>query len=228
MKYLLPCPHCGSKIPVAAGQAGQRLRCTCGHDIEAPSIRGLRELESVTEEEEIRTPAWSARQGVAFLGVAITIIAIVAAGAIVLLRPNTTDRQLLEIPINQDAIRREVQELSPGEAYLRLAPVVSSIPGYTEALAQGAVPPHLMPDIKLLATFEGTGPQPLTPKSTADLAKLAGEKNTELAGRIFRRRSLNDELWLVGVAAIIGILLASSSRILPAAKPRRAVAAQRR
>jgi hypothetical protein len=70
MPYLLPCPACGNKLSVVAGQAGQLVRCTCGAEVEVPTIRGLRELEQVSE-EPAGASRWTARHSVAFFGLLI-------------------------------------------------------------------------------------------------------------------------------------------------------------
>ncbi len=75
MSYLLPCPACGNKLTVVAGQAGQLVQCTCGADVEVPTIRGLRELEQISSVAE--SPSrWTSRHSVAFLGL------LIAAGAL--------------------------------------------------------------------------------------------------------------------------------------------------
>jgi hypothetical protein len=71
MSYLLPCPVCGNKLTVVAGQAGQLVQCTCGADVEVPTIRGLRELDQVIGEAE-SSSRWTSRHSVAFLGLLIT------------------------------------------------------------------------------------------------------------------------------------------------------------
>jgi Alpha-aminoadipate carrier protein LysW-like, globular domain len=70
MSYLLPCPACGNKLSVVTGQAGQLVRCDCGADLEVPTIRGLRELEQVSD-DAVSFSRWTTRHGVAFLGLLI-------------------------------------------------------------------------------------------------------------------------------------------------------------
>ncbi|HZZ28674.1 MAG TPA: hypothetical protein VFE46_11785 [Pirellulales bacterium] len=163
-----------------------------------------------------------------FLGLAITVIAILAAGAIALLRPSSADRQLFELPINKGDIQLEVNKLSPAEAFIRFEPVVSSLPGFVEVISQNALPPHLILDLQLLAKFEGPGPQPMAPKSAAGLAKQAGERNAEIISRLQKRRAMNDGLWLVAIAAVFGVLLAGSSLVFSVETPPRRSAARGR
>lgn len=44
--YLIPCT-CGEKLRIDASQAGLDVRCTCGRDVKAPTLRGLSQLERV-------------------------------------------------------------------------------------------------------------------------------------------------------------------------------------
>jgi hypothetical protein len=55
---------------VVAGQAGQIVHCTCGANVEVPTIRALRELEQVSD-EPAGTSRWTTRHSVAFLGLLI-------------------------------------------------------------------------------------------------------------------------------------------------------------
>jgi hypothetical protein len=75
--YLLPCT-CGKKIEVDAGQAGLNVRCSCGAEVNVPTMRGIAQLER----SEPRTlPAakpgaeWGRRQGLIFLGMVIMLAA---------------------------------------------------------------------------------------------------------------------------------------------------------
>jgi hypothetical protein len=70
MSYLLPCPACSTKLSVVAGQAGQLVRCACGADVEVPTIRGMRELEQVSD-EPTTSSRWTTRHSVAFFGLLI-------------------------------------------------------------------------------------------------------------------------------------------------------------
>lgn len=64
--YLLPCT-CGRKCEVDAGQAGTQISCSCGQPLTVPSIRGLRQLETVsTPDGERETASWSPARGAIF------------------------------------------------------------------------------------------------------------------------------------------------------------------
>lgn len=76
--YVLPCP-CGQSVDVDRSLAGLKVRCPCGRNLEVPTIRGLAALETRTVAETASPSTWGPRQGVIFLGLAVTIIAGLAA-----------------------------------------------------------------------------------------------------------------------------------------------------
>jgi hypothetical protein len=199
---------------VHAGQAGERLRCDCGREIEVLSVRQLRELEQVAD-EAIQPATWTVRQGVVFLGIGILLVAGVAAGAIAVLRPAGANEKSFTLKIDRDAIKREISALSPTQSYARLETVMFSIPGYSEQLAQGAVPAHLLACVKLLGGFEQKGPMPLAPEVTEQFAKEAGKRSSEIVAQQETRRAMNDWLWFIGIVAVVGILVACSSLVFP-------------
>ncbi len=196
------------------GQAGQRLQCACGREIEVPSVRHLRELEPVGDVGPVQVP-WSARQGLVFLGIAIIVVSAVAAGAIAIMRPGINDEKLLTLKLDKDAIQHEVNALSPTEAYAKVETDLFVIPGYSEQLAKGSVPLLLLPCQKLLASFEGKGPASLAPQATEQLMQEAMKRATEIHARMETRQTLNAWLWLTGIAAVIGLLAACSWLVIP-------------
>src|SRR5262245_43414249 len=127
MKYLLACPSCGAKNPVETGQAGQSIRCSCGNTIEVPSIRAMRSLEPQGEDVPVG-PRWSTRQGLVFLGLAITAAALVLGASVLIARPAVIAEADLAVKIDDDAARREVAALSPVDAFVRYDLFTSQIP----------------------------------------------------------------------------------------------------
>jgi hypothetical protein len=218
VKYLLDCPECHSKIPVQAGQAGQRVQCNCGQYLEVPSIRRLHELETVADEERPQTQ-WTARQGMLFLGTAMIVVAAAAAGAILVIRPGVPNASAFSLKIDRDAIQKEVNSLSPAQAYVRMEAVMTFIPGYSEQLGQGSMEAYLLPCLALLKTFEDKGPEPLAPGATEQLAKDAVKRASEIGAREDTRRAMNDWLWLIGILAVAGVLLTGASFVLRGAPP---------
>ncbi len=71
--YLLPCA-CGNSVPVDIGQAGGRVVCSCGTQLDVPTLRQLRHLPRETVGEKGKPAgSWGSRQGI------ITASLIVAA-----------------------------------------------------------------------------------------------------------------------------------------------------
>ncbi len=77
MKYSLPC-SCGDTIPIETSQAGETVVCSCGRQLEVPTMRAIRQLDP------IRPPAvacaksagnWSMPQRLCFsIGMAVAAI----------------------------------------------------------------------------------------------------------------------------------------------------------
>jgi hypothetical protein len=64
--YLVLCT-CGEKLRVRGGQAGEKLTCKCGATVAVPTVRNLRQLETVDDETAPRPPlAWTTLQGPLF------------------------------------------------------------------------------------------------------------------------------------------------------------------
>ncbi len=65
-KYLLPC-SCGKSVAVAASQAGEKLQCTCGLQLEVPSMSAIRQLQTVADAPTKRDQShWSLLRGMLF------------------------------------------------------------------------------------------------------------------------------------------------------------------
>jgi hypothetical protein len=74
-RYLLPCPECGTQIPVEGGRAGGTATCSCGKVIDVPRVGILR---TFPQEAEATAPGgakaseansnWGLRQGMVLLG----------------------------------------------------------------------------------------------------------------------------------------------------------------
>lgn len=91
-KYLLPC-SCGRKTPVEGFQAGQRVRCPCGAELDVPSMLGLARLELAKSGPvaEPSGPRWGIRQRLPLIGGLIFLIGIVGVVALWLTRPRPPD-----------------------------------------------------------------------------------------------------------------------------------------
>jgi hypothetical protein len=65
-QFLLPCA-CGQKLRVSNAQAGEQVSCVCGSRLNVPTLRGIRQLEVVPAEANVRAaPGWSRVQGAMF------------------------------------------------------------------------------------------------------------------------------------------------------------------
>jgi len=73
--YLLSC-SCGEQVPVEVGQAGGKVTCRCGTQLDVPALRQLRHLPQVKVAEAPSGRGWGARQGI------IAASAIVVAAAL--------------------------------------------------------------------------------------------------------------------------------------------------
>ena len=97
-KYLLPC-SCGRKIPVEAIQAGQTVRCTCGAELEIPTMKAVTSLEPAEPASTARkgrsTSTWGAREGRILLAAVITASALGLAAYLQWTQPRLADVQSL-------------------------------------------------------------------------------------------------------------------------------------
>jgi hypothetical protein len=76
-KYLLRC-DCGLEVAVQRVQAGQKVECTCGKQVDVPMLRDFDQLEVIGPTEDER-PQWNV--GPALLGIGgVLLVAAVIAG----------------------------------------------------------------------------------------------------------------------------------------------------
>ena len=94
-QYLLPC-ECGQKLPVNSTQAGERVRCTCGRELDVPTLRSLQALER--RDDAAAKPElapWGWRQGLAFLGASIFVLASLALVVLNLKKPQSREQAFM-------------------------------------------------------------------------------------------------------------------------------------
>jgi hypothetical protein len=115
--YLLPC-ECGRKLDVTTADAGEQLSCACGRKVDVPTLRGLEELEQAQPRPSATPSArlWGARQGLAFLGASLVVIAMVCLVLSQLWRPLTGEEMLMEAK-KPDLV--DVDTVTPAVAWLR-------------------------------------------------------------------------------------------------------------
>jgi hypothetical protein len=62
--YLLPC-SCGQTVTVDVRQAGAKVTCSCGRQLDVPPLRQLRHLSPVVSDQPVANSAtWGMNQGV--------------------------------------------------------------------------------------------------------------------------------------------------------------------
>ena len=111
--HWLPCPQCQNRLRVEASQAGQSLRCSCGADVEAPTLRGLAELEPIVEAEHRRS-GWGAKQGLALVAAVAAVFALAGAGYI---EWSVFGKVVQPEPDVKRAAVQQIESMSPGEAW---------------------------------------------------------------------------------------------------------------
>jgi hypothetical protein len=112
-KYLLTC-ECGKKIPVDVGQAGGRVACSCGAELDVPALRNLRNLP-LAQPEAVRSRApWNASKGFAAAGL---IVAALLAGYA--LWDRFTEPTVPKFdPVNRtNAVNEGLEKMTPIEAW---------------------------------------------------------------------------------------------------------------
>jgi hypothetical protein len=80
-RFLLPC-ECGQSVPIELSQAGQKVRCSCGRELAAPTLRGIRQLQPATEHAASVRPraSWNPVKGALFAaGSALLLSGLIAA-----------------------------------------------------------------------------------------------------------------------------------------------------
>jgi hypothetical protein len=113
--YLLTC-DCGKTVPVEVGQAGERVACECGAQLEVPTLRKLRHLPVARSELAPSRGAWSASKGLVAAGLIVAGLLAIAAAWSWLTEPAVPkfdpDAQLR-------AVDMELAEITPSNAWLR-------------------------------------------------------------------------------------------------------------
>jgi hypothetical protein len=104
-KYLLPCP-CGKKTPVERRQAGQAIRCSCGAELEVPTLLEMNALEPMEEAAPPPEPVvrWGARGRLILIGLGVLLLTAPAAVYIMSTWPQPPTRTM---------IGRQIDNLSP-------------------------------------------------------------------------------------------------------------------
>jgi hypothetical protein len=80
-RFLLPC-ECGQSVPIELSQAGQKVRCSCGREVAAPTLRGIRQLKPAVDHAASARPgaSWNPVKGALFAaGSTLLLVGLVVA-----------------------------------------------------------------------------------------------------------------------------------------------------
>lgn len=96
-QYLLECP-CGESVKVEPRQAGDRVRCDCGVDLEVPSLTHLRRLLRADDAPPAAGGTWGLREGLLAVAL-ISVVALAAVGGYLWLTepPSWTERSDISV-----------------------------------------------------------------------------------------------------------------------------------
>jgi len=88
VQYRISC-GCGQSLLVNDAQAGSKVSCACGATIEVPKLRELRKLPQEAAplaSQSVRQPAdsWNSRQAALFVAGAVTFLALLVSGVMIL------------------------------------------------------------------------------------------------------------------------------------------------
>jgi hypothetical protein len=112
-RYLLTC-ECGKTIPVDVGQAGERVQCECGAQVEVPTLRKLRHLPAAEPEVAGERTAWNASKGVAAAGF---ILAALLAGYALWNRLNEPKVPQFDPVFRTTKVEEGLEQMSPLDAW---------------------------------------------------------------------------------------------------------------
>lgn len=109
--YLLPC-QCGQKVHVDKTQAGLVVKCDCGRTLDVPTLRDLRQLEQVGDQDQASasksSSGWGPQQGITLIGILIALV----GGVWLAYQLSSMPQDLYVEPAD---IRAEVNSLSPAQ-----------------------------------------------------------------------------------------------------------------
>lgn len=77
-EYWLPC-RCGRKVVIEPRQAGQRVACGCGRELDVPQLRKILRLERAIRSSNTGARAWGGGQRLLFSGGLLLFLATIAA-----------------------------------------------------------------------------------------------------------------------------------------------------
>lgn len=140
MKYLLPCTQCGQTVEIDGTQAGQRLSCACGTELEVPSLRGIRALRPAVTVAAPRRRRWNPGRGWLFVvGLLLAVVSFIFGalnlGALAALP------ELIPPAAPTATIAAEVDAAGPAELFLRWGELRD------RGLGPYQMPPHVFAEL---------------------------------------------------------------------------------
>lgn len=115
VRYRLPC-RCGQTVLVERSQAGLTVTCSCGAQLEVPTIRGLAQLESLQSSPD--KLGWTAQYGLLLIGALIALLAGGAVGwRVVKQGPDLYSEESIDAFVNEAAMKTD--RMTPGEVVLQ-------------------------------------------------------------------------------------------------------------
>lgn len=112
VQYLLPC-ECGNTTPIDTSQAGSSVPCSCGKQIDVPSLRAIRELTPASDDVAPSNYQWNPAAGLVF--VCGLVLALVGAGMAFFMHLNVQTMVNLDSPPEADVAAwiEEIDSMPP-------------------------------------------------------------------------------------------------------------------
>lgn len=97
-KYLLPC-SCGLEVAVELSQAGEKVQCACGRQLDVPTMREITALEPIDagEEAQASLPTWGLRHGLLVLGAVLIVCGLAPSVYLYVNRPRPMELDYLSV-----------------------------------------------------------------------------------------------------------------------------------
>jgi hypothetical protein len=118
--YLVTC-NCGEQLRVRLSQAGEQLTCKCGANVSVPTIRGLKQLPVVADEEHKLVTPVAIWQGPAFaVGVLALFVGCLVLAGTMLFPPPEINFDVTSVGYSDEELKRAatpVEELGIEQLY---------------------------------------------------------------------------------------------------------------
>ena len=114
-QHLLTCPNCGDTVAVGPSQAGSCVTCSCGRELDVPTLRAMRQLPIGDPPEKTASPAWGIRQGLVALCLILAVLCAIP-GVYFLVEQTTTTPYRIDAQLNQ--IMRQLEKASPLQTWM--------------------------------------------------------------------------------------------------------------